>query len=426
VARSTELSSAKDAARMTKQYTPKSLRWLLAQAFLTLAGAVWLTAAAAAPAAVPAVRGLGPNDALLVLDPTNRVMWSHNPDQSMVPASTLKVLTSLAALHDLGSDYRFPTDFLLDGEGNLVIRGYGDPLLVSEVIAGIARGLVPLLPHDINNILLDTRYFQGTLAIPGVSSTSNPYDAPIGALCANFNTVFFKRVDGHYHSAEAQTPLLPMVMARIRRSGLPEGRIVLSHRQDEATLYAGRLFRYFMEKAGFSIHGEVRMAPNAAAPARLVLRQRSPYALPQVVQRLLKYSNNFMANQLLMAMGAQQYGPPATLKEGVRALGTYAVNEIGISNGIFVEGSGISRLNRLSVRDMTAVLSRFLPYRDLLTYRDREYFKTGHLKGVRTRVGYIEVRPGQFYRFALFRNRSGKSTAPVMRQIRRALFNPHR
>jgi serine-type D-Ala-D-Ala carboxypeptidase/endopeptidase (penicillin-binding protein 4) len=411
---------------MTKQYMPKSLRWLLAQAFLTLAGAVWLTAAAAAPAAVPAVRGLGPNDGLLVLDPTNRVVWSHNPDQSMVPASTLKVLTSLAALHYLGSDYRFPTDFLLDGKDNLVIKGYGDPLLVSEVIAGIARGLAPLLPPVINNIFLDTRYFEGALAIPGVSTTTNPYDAPIGALCANFNTVFFKRVDGHYLSAEEQTPLLPMVMARIRRSGLPEGRIVLSHRQDEATLYAGRLFRYFLEKEGLAVRGEVRMAPNAAAPGHLILHQRSPFALSQVVQRLLKYSNNFTANQLLMAMGAQQFGPPATLEKGVRALETYAVDDIGISNGIFVEGSGISRLNRLSVRDMTAVLERFLPYRDLLTYKDREFFKTGHLKGVRTRVGYIEVRPGEFYPFALFRNRSGKSTAPVMRQIRRALFNLHR
>ena len=410
---------------MTKRNSPKSPRRVFAPLRLALVGALWLMIAASA-GAVPAITGLGPRDALLVLDPAGRVVWSHNPDQAMAPASTMKILTSLAALHTLGSDYRFPTDFLLDAEDNLVIKGYGDPLLVSEVIAGIAHRLTALIPHEINHILLDTAYFQGPLTIPGVGTTTNPYDAPIGALCVNFNTVFFTHVGGRLQSAEEQTPLLPMVMARIRRSGLQEGRIVLSHRGDEATLYAGRLFRYFLEKEGLVVRGKIRVAPNSARQAHLILHQRSPDALPQVVQRLLAYSNNFTANQLLMAMGAQRYGPPATLEKGVRALRGYAVDEIGVRKGFFVEGSGISRLDRLSVRDMAAVLAGFLPYHDLLTYKDREYFKTGTLKGVRTRAGYIEVHPGEFYRFALFRNQPGKTTAPVMRQIRRAIFELHR
>ena len=360
------------------------------------------------------------------MDPAGRVVWAHNPDQAMVPASTLKILTSLAALETLGSDYRFPTDFLVDGDNNLVIKGYGDPLLVSEVMAGITKVLAIRLPHDINHILLDTTYFQGPLDIPGVSTTTNPYDAPIGALCANFNTVFFTRVKGQYQSAEEQTPLLPMVMERIRRSGLQEGRIVLSHQHDEATLYAGHLFRYFLEKEGLLVRGQVRVVPYSAKKARMVLRHDSPFALPQVVQRLLEYSNNFTANQILMALGTHQYGPPATLEKGVRALTAYATDEIGIQKGVFVEGSGISRLDRLSARDMTMVLARFRPYHDLLTYKNREYFKTGTLKGVRTRAGYIELHPGEFYRFALFRNQPGKSTEPVMRQIRRALSDLRR
>ena len=92
---------------------------------------------------------------------------------------------------------------------------------------------------------------------------------------------------------------------------------------------------------------------------------------------------------------------------------------------MFVEGSGISRLNRLSAREMTLVLSRFRPHLDLLASQEGEYFKTGTLKGVRTRAGYIEVRPGEFYSFALFRNRPGQSTGPVMRQIHHALVEDH-
>jgi len=369
------------------------------------------------PSAAQAITGLGQQDALLVVDSSGRTILTHNPDQAMVPASTLKLLTSLAALHYLGPDFRFHTDFFIDGHDTLGIKGYGDPLLVSEVISDIAPSLAEKLPPQINGILLDESYFSGPMTIPGVSASTNPYDAPVGALCANFNTVFFTHANGQLKSAEEQTPLLPMVLNRIRRSGLKEGRIILSHQHDEAPLYAGNLFRYFLDQAGVVTHGEVRVTPKGLSEASRIYRYVSPYALPQIIQRLLEYSNNFTANQLLLAIGAQCYGPPATLDKGVRALTVYARDVIGIQDGVFVEGSGISRHNRLSVRAMAAVLSHFSPHVQLMSHKGREYYKTGTLRGIRTRAGYIEVTPGKFYRFALFRNRRGQTTGPVMRQI---------
>ena len=179
---------------------------------MALTAAMGMINPASARAGTPTVNGLGAQDALLVVDPSGQTVISHNPDKPMVPASTLKVLTSLAALHYLSPDYRFTTDFTLDSRRNLVIKGYGDPLLVSEVIAAIARQLAGKLPPEINDILLDDSYFKGPLTIPGVSTSTNPYDAPIGALCANFNTVFFTHVNGRPRSAEEQTPLLPMIL----------------------------------------------------------------------------------------------------------------------------------------------------------------------------------------------------------------------
>ena len=120
-------------------------------------------------------------------------------------------------------------------------------------------------------------------------------------------------------------------------------------------------------------------------------------------------------------MGAQCYGPPATLDKGVRALTAYARDVIGIQQGVFVEGSGISRSNRLSARDMAIVLDHFSSHFQLMSHKGREYYKTGTLKGIRTRAGYIEVTPGKRYRFALFRNHRGQTTGPVMRQIHRYL-----
>ena len=387
--------------------------------FLVLAvGSISPTVSQSAP---QPITGLGQHDALVVVDSSGQIILAHNPDQPMVPASTLKLLTSLAALHYLGPDFRFHTDFFIDGHDTLGIKGYGDPLLVSEVISDIAHSLAEKLPPQINGILLDETYFSGPMTIPGVSASTNPYDAPVGALCANFNTVFFTHAAGQLKSAEEQTPLLPMVVNRIRRSGLQEGRIILSHKHDEAPLYAGNLLRYFLDQEGVTIRGKVHMTTNGLSESSLLYRHMSPYALPQIIQRLLEYSNNFTANQLLLAMGAQCYGPPATLDKGVRALTAYARDVIGIQEGVFVEGSGISRHNRLSVRDMATVLAHFRPYVQLMSHKGREYYKTGTLRGIRTRAGYIEVIPGEFYRFALFRNRRGQITGPVMRQIHRYL-----
>jgi D-alanyl-D-alanine carboxypeptidase/D-alanyl-D-alanine-endopeptidase (penicillin-binding protein 4) len=373
----------------------------------------------AAGANVLPIQGLGPQDALLVTGPSGEIVFSHNPDRPMVPASTLKVLTSLAALHILGQDYRFPTDFYLDADHNLIIKGYGDPLLISEVIAPLAQALAEQLPGGIRDILVDESYFAEPLAIPGVSTSSNPYDAPNGALCVNFNTVFFTRIDGRFQSAEPQTPLLPLVIDRIRRSGLREGRIVLSRSGREAQRYAGQLFRHFLERAGAAVRGQVRVASGTTRDARLLQRYVSPYDLPNVIQRLLAFSNNFTANQLLLAMGARQGGPPATLAKGVHALETFAREDLGLRSAVIAEGSGISRNNRLSARDMMTVLDRFEPHCELMSREGREYYKTGHLKGVRTRVGYIAIGPQERYRFVLFRNRAGRTTGPVMRQIHR-------
>lgn len=388
---------------------------------LMLILALVLAPPAAGRAAPPAIQGLGPHDALLVLDPAGEAVFAHNPDRPMVPASTLKVLTSLAAIHYLGPSYRFPTDFFLDEGNNLVVKGYGDPLLISEIMAAMALTLAAKLPPTIQDIILDESYFAEPLTIPGVSSSTNPYDAPNGALCANFNTVFFTHVNGRPQSAEEQTPLLPMVAERIRRSGLKNGRVVLSRRNHEALLYAGALFRHFLVQEGVAVQGRVEVAAEGPAAADRIHRHTSPYDLAQIIHRLLEFSNNFTANQLLLAMGAQRYGAPATLEKGVRAMSAYARQELGLQNGVFVEGSGISRGNRLSARAMMTILDHFRPHAHLMPREGREYYKTGTLQGVRTRAGYIEVQPGVFYRFALFRNRSGRATAPVMRQIHRHL-----
>ena len=358
---------------------------------------------------------LGPKDAVMAADPAGKVLLEKNVEQPLVPASILKIFTSLAAIHRLGLEYRFATEFYLDRWNNLIIKGYGDPLLVSEAVEEIAE-VIAGKTGRLNDILLDDSHFAQPLEIPGVSSSARPYDAPNGALCVNFNTVFFKKESHAFVSAEPQTPLLPIALDRVRSSGLSSGRIVLSHEKSLVTLYAGGLFEHFLRQAGVEVSGKVRLA--AVGPGmQLIYRHLSPFTLQDVIAKMLHYSNNFTANQVLITAGVEIFGSPGTLEKGVAAARAYARTALDLKHLRISEGSGISRHNQMSANDMGKVLEAFSPYHALLRNEGRRYYKTGTLRGISTRAGYLESKKGGLHRFVVMINTPGKSADQVSRRL---------
>jgi D-alanyl-D-alanine carboxypeptidase/D-alanyl-D-alanine-endopeptidase (penicillin-binding protein 4) len=366
---------------------------------------------------------IGKNDAILVTGSRGHILLAKNADKKRIPASILKTFTALVALHYLGNDYRFPTEFYLDEQSNLGIKGYGDPLLVSEVIIKISQVLAVLLKNTqpMNDLVLDDSYFSQPLTIPGISSSSQPYDAPNGALCVNFNTVNFKHTSQGYVSAEPQTPLLPFVIQKIKASKSNKGRIVFSHNKNEVAIYAGKLFQYFLEKQGIRFSGQIKLARINPKTDRLIFRYDSPYSLAQIVAKLLEHSNNFTTNQLLIATGAEIIGPPGTLAKGVTIARDYAKDMLDIEDLSIVEGSGISRDNKVSATQMDRVLQEFLPYHYLMRRSGREYYKTGTLQGISTRAGYIKSAHGGLYRYVIMLNSPGKSTDSLILRLLRIL-----
>ena len=368
---------------------------------------------------------IGPHDSLIVTDSENRPLVSKNKNKKLVPASILKLLTSLAAFHYLGRDYRYTTEFYLDKHSNLKIKGYGDPLLVSEIVNEIAVQLTNQVGKSLgfNDLVVDDSQFNQPLTIPGISSSSQPYDAPNGALCVNFNTVFFKHTETGYISAEAQTPLLPYAETRIRTRNLKNGRFVLSHLGSENTIYAGSLFRYFLERHGAEFSGKVRLGQVNKPEDRLIYRYVSRYSLAQIISKLLEYSSNFITNQLLISTGMAALGPPGNLDKGVAAVLDYTASVLKITDISIVEGSGISRRNRVSAYQMLQVLKEFEPHHRLMRQKGREFYKTGTLYGVSTRAGFIAGQNGndRWYRYVVIINTPGKSTKPVMRKLRKIL-----
>jgi len=366
---------------------------------------------------------IDPQDSILVADPVGKIIIAKNERHKLVPASILKIFTSLGALHYLGSDFRYITEFFIDHNSNLIIKGYGDPLLISEVVSLISRLLAGLIGSTtiINDIVVDDSYFNQPLTIPGISTSTQPYDAPNGALCVNFNTVFFKRTKSGYISAEAQTPLLPYAEKKIKLLKPKNGRIVMSHQENENTIYAGKLFRYFLAYHGVNLRGTVKSGRVDQSADKLIYRYESRYTLPQIIAKLLEHSNNFTTNQLLISCGIKMFGPPGNLEKGLRALANFAADSLQINDMAIVEGSGISRNNRVSADQMLRVLAKFEPHRALMRHRGREYYKTGTLQGISTRAGYIASGGGGSYRYVVMINTPGKSTRPVMRKLLNSL-----
>jgi D-alanyl-D-alanine carboxypeptidase/D-alanyl-D-alanine-endopeptidase (penicillin-binding protein 4) len=362
------------------------------------------------------------SDSFLVATPEGKVLFEKNAAKQRIPASTLKVLTALAALDHFGPLHSFKTEFYGDRFGNLKIKGYGDPLLISEVLHQIAT-ILSRKAETFQNIILDDTYFDSRIMVPGCDLTTNPYDAPVGALCANFNTVGFKRKrNGRIYSTEKQTPMVPFMVKQIRAQGLKSGRRTFTHDSKEGALYVGELLRYMLKERGVKMRGNIRFGSVAPKDA-LIFTYRSVFPLETVVEKMLHSSSNFMANQIFLALGASAYGPPGTLAKGVRATQAYIKRELGRTHISIVEGSGLSRENRLSAYDMLAILEKFKPYKDLLKRRDHVRYKTGSLNGIRTRAGYIESDLFGPCAFAIFFNRKGSNPQAMVRCLKKAVEN---
>ncbi|TNF57420.1 MAG: peptidase S13, partial [Gammaproteobacteria bacterium] len=156
----------------------------------------------------PVMEVLSLTEASLAFEQDAKLSIAHQADRPMIPASTMKVLTALAAIQRWGLDYRFATDTFI-ADGWLWVQG-GDPFLVSEELDRLVTGIKGTGLREVKGIGLDDGLFSPTLRIDGRSASDNPYDAPVTALALNFNTLALTKEGGKLLSGEAQTPLTPL------------------------------------------------------------------------------------------------------------------------------------------------------------------------------------------------------------------------
>jgi serine-type D-Ala-D-Ala carboxypeptidase/endopeptidase (penicillin-binding protein 4) len=263
----------------------------------------------------------------IVLDlQTGDTLFGHNPQLALRPASNEKLATTYAALTALGPSFRIDTDVLGDGQqdgatwqGNLVLKGYGDPALSFAQLNSLARQVAAAgITHVSGRILGDESWFDARRAGLGWKPEFYLHESPaLSALIVN------RGWTGRYETK------LPALMA-------------------------AQVFRHDLRHAGVSVHGAAAVGVASQQAVQLGEVESEPVA--GLVRHMDVYSDNFYAEMLLKEVGAVQ-GSGGSAAAGIvverRLLAAAGVPLAGVR---MVDGSGLSLLDRWTSNGLAALL----------------------------------------------------------------------
>lgn len=388
---------------------------------------------------------------------SGKTVIAWNEDTPRNPASVMKLLTTLVALEELGPTYRWKTEIYLRGAveedrlaGDLLLKGYGDPFLVTERLWGMLRAVrragISTIEGD---LLLDDSHFDVGDYDPGAFDNQplRAYNVAPSALLMNFKVVRFQfepdvasaminlRLDpaldnlqvvnrlslkdgrcGGYQRGITITPN-ENVDRMIFSGAFPSGcrsyamdRTVLSHNE-----FAYGLFKTLWQEMGGTLNGGWRNVQAAEDEEPVVTFESLP--LTDIIASVNKHSNNVMARQLVYTLGAEAFGPPGTADKGKQVVENWlAERDLEFPELEFDNGAGLSRVSRLtashlgdllryawysplmpefvasmSLSGLDGTLSRRFRKEDLA---GRAHMKTGSLDHVAAIAGFLQARSG--------------------------------
>lgn len=413
-------------------------------------------------------------------------VWVLNANRPFNPASTMKLVTTWAALSVLGPEFRWRTGLYLRGKvidgvlhGDLVVRGGGDPkFVIEDLTAWIAQIRAAGLREIRGDLVIDDAIFEPvdeTLA-PFDGDASQPYNVlPSGALMNFKSTRVVVRAIGSKASLELDPPLADVAIEnrvrvqrgpcrygaaglRVRDSGGPRPVIRVegpySSGCGEQGLFAAVLghvefarafFAASWRAAGGAWSGGARIERGAAV-GKPWIEWVSPRTLADVVDDVNHFSNNVMARLLLLQLAAASGAHPAHVGDGRAAVLAWLRGRgLDFPDLVLDNGSGLSREGRISAVELVRLLAdaqgteqgeRFresLPRvgeTGTMRYRlvgepvaGHAWIKTGSLAEVRAIAGYVEAASGRRYALAMLVNGTrAAASAPVQDRLLRWLY----
>ena len=390
---------------------------------------------------------------------TDDVLYRKNITSLLNPASTLKILTAAAALKYLGPGYRFETEFYLSPERDLYIVGKGDPSLVIEELRIVAAEIASIGFKKIRNIIINDSYFDGYTS-PGLPEDKKHYNSYTGALSLNFNRGVIRVSPGKgigdpakvvFDAGDTEIEINNKVTTSGRRTRTKIELLEPEVGKEDLFIVEGQIpqkskTRYFkqhifipplfvagalktlLEENGVTVTGKIWRGgkPNRA---KLVLTHKSK-PISEIGADMNKFSNNFIAEQLLKTLGARHVSEPGSSQKGVTVLKDYLKKlELNPARYTVVNGSGLSYDNRIDtvllitvIRDMYHDQHLWPPFSDSLsiagkdgTLRRRKSSKllykrlrakTGSVDYVKTIAGIVPAANGETIAFAILLNGS--------------------
>jgi D-alanyl-D-alanine carboxypeptidase/D-alanyl-D-alanine-endopeptidase (penicillin-binding protein 4) len=328
-----------------------------------------------------------------------RPIYSLQPARPMNPASTMKLVTTFAALELLGPGYRWRTEAYANGpivdgvlKGDLVLKGYGDPKITIEQFQAFVAALRETGLKTIDgDLVLDHSYFASTAHDPAAfdGEPLKPYNVGPDALLINFKSVrfvFAPNAAGDAVEVRAEPALGSVALHGAPRAAVGDcgdWRSTLAasfdNRADGAdATFGGRypaacgerdwyvalldhahytlaMFKRYWADAGGTFTGTLR---NGRVPpgAKPIATLQSP-PLYDAVRDINKLSNNVMARQLFLTLATTAYPPPATTAHATNAVHRWlGSRKLSFPELVLDNGSGLSRRERISARSMARLL----------------------------------------------------------------------
>jgi D-alanyl-D-alanine carboxypeptidase/D-alanyl-D-alanine-endopeptidase (penicillin-binding protein 4) len=426
-------------------------------------------------------RRVAPALGVHVVDVENgETVYAFEPDRQRIVASNNKLVTSAAALDRLSPGHFIETALqargpVIDGElvGDLAIVGSGDPTISGrhygdDPLYIFRRWGEELYALGIERVRGDLMLIDGLFEAQQIhpdwprDQLHKWYEAPVSAFSFNDNCVWVWVRPGAAPGAPAQveiTPDVPTLKIRNRAktaSRSSSHKIVVDrqpgsdvievsgwvYRRAEPFVVAvtvpdpellfGQALLAGLSQAGVGVNGALRIEQHLPeATWRTLAVHRT--SLPTVLDVVNKRSQNFYAETLLKLIGAEDCRE-GSWRAGAEVVASF-LEEIGIERGSYsyVDGSGMSRNNRFSPRQLTTLLRRMYFHRhgkaflqslaysgesdldppwmrsslsdrlDESGYRRNVLAKTGGLDGVSTLSGYVKARSGKIYVFSILR-----------------------
>jgi D-alanyl-D-alanine carboxypeptidase/D-alanyl-D-alanine-endopeptidase (penicillin-binding protein 4) len=404
---------------------------------------------------------------------TNEVIIELNDNQPRSPASVIKVLTTYAALDSLGPNYTWKTRAHVSGRlangvlnGDLFVVGGGDPYMTSERWWRFVQGLREQgLAKISGDMVIDHSYFapaEGNRAAFDAQPFRS-YNVLPDAMMVNFQTSRFTVIanDQRAKPLILVNPLPSNLELRnqVRLGGgkcqgydrgiefdMPDpidnpnllvvrgvfpaacGSYSIARAIMNAPDYAYGTFRTLWTQSGGAIDGAMRL-DTLPADSKLFYEYDS-LPMSEVIRLVNKYSNNVMARHLLLTLGVEKFGPPATTESGRNAMRAWLSNKgIAMPGFVLDNGSGLSRAERVTARGLGEMLdlawhSPFMPeFAASLplsatdgTLRNRFKspgmqgrirLKTGHLDDVSALAGFVNAASGKTYVVVIIVNHPG-------------------